>query len=112
MESLKGLGLEFEETMSGWIGLGETECLAGRIAGQQENTPLHFDCKIIIDDLEQFIHLADHRAQLEGTLTFAALGGPFPMENGAFNLFSVDPVTGMRLMTYAFGFTTSTGKHY
>jgi len=112
MASLKNLGLEFEETMSGWIGIGETEFLAGRIAGQQENTPLHFDCRIVIDDLERFIHLADHRARLEGTLTFPSLGGPFPMENGAFNLFSVDPATGMRLMTYSFGFATATGKRF
>lgn len=112
MESLKGLGLEFKETMSGWIGIGEREFLAGRIAGQQENTPLHFDAKIVIDDLEEFIHLADHQARLEGTVTFPSLGGPFPMKNGAFNLFSVDPATGMRLMTYSFGFTDATGKRY
>jgi uncharacterized protein (DUF362 family) len=113
MQTLKGLGLEFGETMSGWIGIGEKEFLEGRIAGQQENTPIRFDCKIIIDDLERFVHLADHRARLEGTLFFTPLGGgPFPMKNGSFNLFSVDPATGIRLMTYSFGFTAVNGKRY
>jgi uncharacterized protein (DUF362 family) len=112
MSSLQGLGLEFEETMSGWIGLGEKDFLAGRMAGQQENTPIRFDCKIIIDDLDRFIHLSDQRARLEGTVTFTPLGGPFALEDGSFNLFSVDPATGMRLMTYAFRFTTDSGKKY
>ncbi len=112
MPGLQGLGLEFEETMSGWIGIGETEWVAGRIAGQQQNIPLHFDCKIVIEDLEEFIQLADHQARLEGTLTFPALGGPFSMENGSFRLFAVDPATGRRLMTYAFGFTTADGQRY
>ena len=112
MSSLEGLGLEFEEAMSGWLGIGEQEFLAGSMAGQQGNTPIRFDCKISIDDLDQFIHLGDHRARLEGTLTFAPLGGPFALEDGYFNLFSVDPATGIRLMVYAFGFTTADGKQY
>jgi uncharacterized protein (DUF362 family) len=107
-----GPGLEFEESMSGWIGIGATRYVEGRIAGQQENTPIRFDAKIIIDDLDRFIHLPEHRALLEGTLFFNLLGGSFAMENGIFNLFSVAPATGMRLMVYSFQFNAASGKQY
>jgi hypothetical protein len=112
MNSLKSIGLEFAETMSGWIGIGKTEYEEGRMAGQQENPPMRFDAKIIIEDLDSFIKITGHRARLEGSVTFKPLGGTFAMEDGAFSLFSVEPVQGLRQMIYAFRFTTSNGKTY
>lgn len=112
MSDLKDIGLEFEETMSGWLGIAKKDYVAGRIAGQQENTPLRFDARIIIDDLDRFINLAEHRARLEGTVTFKPLGGTFAMEDGLFNLFSVEPTEGIRQMSYSFGFTAANGKKY
>ncbi len=112
MSSLQGLGLKFDETMSGWLGIGAKEYVEGRIAGQQQNTPLHFNATIIIEDLDRFVQLSDHRARLEGTVSFDALGGKFPMEDGLFKLFSVDPGTGIRQMIYTFRFTDRTGKKY
>lgn len=111
MNSLKGLGLEFQETMSGWLGIGQKDYMEGRIAGEKENTPLRFDAKIIIDDLERFINLSDHQARLEGSVTFQPLGGAFAMENGVFNLFSVG-AEGIRHMDYSFRFTAANGKQY
>jgi uncharacterized protein (DUF362 family) len=108
----EGPGLEFAESMSGWIGIGENSSVEGRIAGQQENTPIRFDAKIIIDDLDRFIHLPEHQARLEGTVDFNPLGGPAPMEAGVFNLFAVDPASGMRLMIYSFRFTGGDGRPY
>jgi uncharacterized protein (DUF362 family) len=112
MSDLKDIGLEFEETMSGWLGIAKKDYVAGRIAGQQENTPLSFDSRIIIDDLDRFINLAEHQARLEGTVTFKPLGGTFAMEDGLFNLFSVEPTEGIRQMSYSFGFTDANGKKY
>jgi uncharacterized protein (DUF362 family) len=112
MSSLQGLGLKFNETMSGWIGIGAEDFVEGRIAGQQQNTPVLFDAKIIVEDLDHFLELGDHRARLEGTVSFDALGGTFAMEEGYFKLFSVDPATGIRQMIYAFRFTAKDGKKY
>ena len=112
MGSLKDLGLEFEETMSGWIGIGETEFMAGRIAGERESTPIRFDAKIIIDDLESFINISDHRARLKGTVTFTPLGGTFKIKDGLFNLFSIDATEGIRHMTYSFRFAADNNKSY
>lgn len=112
MSGLQGLGLKFDETMSGWLGIGEKDCVEGRLAGQQQNTPCHFDAKIIIEDLDRFVQLSDHRARLEGTISFDPLGGTFPMENGLFKLFSIDPSTGSRQIVYNFQFTAQDGKKY
>lgn len=98
--------------MSGWIGIGERDFVAGRIAGQQENTPIRLDANIIIDDLDRFIQQPEHQARLEGTVTFNFLGGTMAMEEGVFNLFAVDPATGIRLMVYSFRFTDSRGEPY
>ena len=112
MSSLKGLGLNFDETMSGWIGIGEKAYVEGRVAGEQKNTPIRFDAKIIIEDLDSFINISGHQARLEGSVTFEPLGGTFAMEDGAFSLFSVEPIQGIRQMVYTFRFTAHNGKKY
>ena len=105
-------GFKFDETMSGWLGVGEKDYEAGRMAGKQKNTPCHFDAEIIIEDLDRFMQFGDRQARLEGTVSFAPLGGTFPMEDGSFHLFSVDPVTGIRQMIYTFRFIAKDGKKY
>ena len=110
--SLDGLVLRFQETMGGHVGIDESEPLAGSARGQRENTPLQFEVEIRIDDLGRFLRVADHAAQLSGTVTFGPLGGRLPIRDGVFNLFSVDPGTGIRRMTYAFRFTAPDGQLY
>ncbi len=89
--SLDGLVLRFQETMGGHVGIDESEPLAGSARGERENTPLRFDVEIRIDDLGRFLRVADHAAQLSGTVTFEPLGGRLPIRDGVFNLFTVDP---------------------
>jgi len=110
--SLDGLLLRFRETMGGHVGIDEREPLAGSARGKRENTSLSFDVEIRIDDLGRFLRVADHAAQLSGTVTFEPLGGRLPIRDGVFNLFTVDPRTGIRRMTYAFRFTAAGGQPY
>jgi uncharacterized protein (DUF362 family) len=98
--------------MGGHVGIDEPEPLAGSARGRRENTPLQFDVEIRIEDLGRFLRVADHAAQLSGTVTFEPLGGRIPIRDGVFNLFTVDPRTGIRRMTYAFGFTAVDGQPY
>jgi uncharacterized protein (DUF362 family) len=112
MSILEGLGLEFEEPMSGHIGVGETDPKAGLKKGREEETPLSFEVKISIPHLLPFLHVSSHEASLSGTVTFDPLGGTFPIRDGRFNLFSVDPETGMRQMIYQFRFTAEDGQTY
>ena len=39
MSDLEGVGLVFNETMSGWIGKGETDFSSGVKKGKREKTP-------------------------------------------------------------------------
>ncbi len=112
MSNLEGVGLEFEESMSGWIGIGEKDPKNGRILGERNNTSLRFDVRISIADLSKFLNISDHSAQLDGTVTIDALGGKFNIRKGLFNLFSIDATDGIRHMTYSFCFTASDGKNY
>ena len=98
--------------MGGHVGIDETEPLAGSARGQRENTPLLFDVEIRIEDLGRFLRVADHAAQLTGHVTFEPLGGRIPIRDGVFNLFTVDPGTGIRRMTYEFRFTAADGQLY
>ncbi|MBI5251537.1 MAG: hypothetical protein HY912_18765 [Desulfomonile tiedjei] len=111
MNSIAGLGVVFEETLSGWVGMGETDFMEGKLRGQRDNGLLKFDARVKIPNLQQFLDDPDHLAHLEGTVTYAPFGGSFPMRHGVFSLYSVNPKTGIIQMTYAFGFTTS-GKNY
>jgi uncharacterized protein (DUF362 family) len=110
--SLDGLVLRFQETMGGHVGIDEPEPLAGSARGERENTPLQFEVEIRIEDLGRFLRVAGHAAQLSGTLTFEPLGGRIPIQDGVFNLFTVDPRTGIRRMTYSFRFTSADGQLY
>ena len=112
MGTLDGVGLAFEETMSGYLGVGEAEPRVGTKRGSQEQTPIRFDVRIEVDDLSRFIHDPEHRADLTGTVTFAPLGGTLPVRDGWFNLFCVEAGTGVRQMIYDFGFSATDGVAY
>jgi uncharacterized protein (DUF362 family) len=109
---LDGLGFRIREEMAGFVAVGETEYEAGAARGRERDTRLSFAVRIVIDDLGAFLRVSEHEAALEGTVTFAPLGGTFPIRDGRFNLFELDPVTGHRRMTYAFAFTASDGRVY
>ncbi len=111
-DKLKGLGFQFKERMSGYLGVGESDPGRGVERGRTENTQLRFDVQIRIADLERFLRIPSHAAELTGTVSFAPLGGTFDIRDGQFNLFTVDPQTGIRQMVYAFRFTAVDGQTY
>ena len=109
MSILEGVGLQFEESMSGYLGLDETDPRKGAEIGKEGKTQIRFDVQIFITDLSRFIKLSDQQADLSGTITFEPLGGTFTIHDGHFNLFTLDPDTGVRQMVYAFKFTAGPG---
>lgn len=112
MANLEGLILRFTETMSGFLGVGDTDPRKGAEAGRRAGTPLAFGVTIRITDLGRFLRDPNHPAELTGTVTFPPLGGSFPIRDGRFNLFAIDPQTGIREMTYTFRFTAGDGAEY
>ncbi len=112
MGILDGVGFHFDESMSGFLGVGETDPEKGVAAGRRRDTAIRFDVKIDIPDLGPFLTVSKHAARLTGTVTFQPLGGTFPIRDGVFNLFSVSRKTGVRQMVYAFRFTAADAKTY
>jgi uncharacterized protein (DUF362 family) len=110
--SFDGFGLQFKETMAGFLGVGEADPRQGAVLGRSRNTPLRFDVQIHIRDLGRFLRVPEHDAELSGMVTFGPLGGTFPIREGRFNIFTVDPRTGVRQMMYAFCFTGGDGQTY
>jgi uncharacterized protein (DUF362 family) len=104
MGILNGARIEFTELMSGYIGKGETNPAKGLALGQREKTEVRFDVRISIDDLGRFLKISDHEAVLTGTVTSELFGGSHEISSGIFNLFSINPATGIREMVYAFKF--------
>ncbi len=109
MSILKGVGLQFDESMSGYLGKGETEPSEGAAVGKRRETKIRFDVRITISDLNRFLKVSQHEAELSGTVTCDVIGGTFTIFDGTFNLFSRDPEMGMRQMVYPFGFMDADG---
>ena len=64
--------------------------------------------------MDEFIQVSSHEAEFRGKFYCESLGGKASMviENGRFNLFSIDPDSGHRNMKYSFNFNTPGGKQY
>lgn len=112
MSGLKGIGLQFKETMRGWVGIGAQYYVDGRAEDSKAFPAARIDAKIVIDDMETFFDVSGHTARLEGSFTFKPLGGKFVMEDGEFHLFTIDPDSDVCQMTYSFRFTAANGNKY
>jgi uncharacterized protein (DUF362 family) len=112
MSMLDNVGLAFEESMSGYLGVGEHDPGEGAGVGRRRDSPIRIDVKIAISDLGRFLKVSQHEAALSGTVTCEALGGTYEIRDGTFNLFVTDPSTGMGQMRYAFRFTDRHGQVY
>jgi uncharacterized protein (DUF362 family) len=112
MGMLDNIGLTFEESMSGFLGVGAHDPREGAVVGKRNDTPIRIDVKVVISELGRFLKVSQHQASLSGTVTCEALGGSYEISDGTFNLFVTDPATGMRQMVYAFRFTDRHGQVY
>lgn len=112
MNRLAGVGVHFQESMSGYLGQGQVDPVKGEELGRDQGDRISFDVRIAIPDLSRFVKISDHQATLTGTVTSDLFGGTHPIADGTFSLFSIDPATGIRQMVYAFRFTASDGRRY
>ena len=112
MSDLEGVGLVFKETMSGWIGKGKTDFAEGETKGKTDNTPISFKVSISISNLAQFLDISHHYATLTGTVSAGPFGDNIKIRDGRFGLFTINPETGHRQMSYTFRFNTREGREY
>ena len=110
----KRMGLTFTETMKGFWTKGAADFKAGYDQGKKAKTPFQFVLTITSDDLDAMLSSPEHRARMSGTVTAPALSPqPLTVEDGIFNLFTVDPGRpSTRNMVYRMTMTAADGRRY
>lgn len=106
------LGLTFSETMAGGFALGETDPVAGKLAGRTAGTELAMHATITIRDVRRFVEDPEHDGELVGHIDFAPFGEAIPASSGAFNLFHPTDQPELKLMVYELGFTHDGQDYY
>ncbi|MHC4586503.1 MAG: hypothetical protein ACYS3N_18380, partial [Planctomycetota bacterium] len=112
MSILEGVGFQFEESMAGYLSKDETDPTEGAAVGRRQESKIRFDVHIKISDLNRFLKVSQHEAELSGTVTCDAIGGTFKIFDGTFNLFSLEPEMGKRQMVYSFKFRDTDNQTY
>ena len=111
------VGIEFTETMRGFVALGNDVAVDYReaaAAGEAGGSPLAFTATITTDDLDAMLRNPRHQAHLHGTVTARALSPrPIRVTHGTFELLTQDPDDARaRRMTYRMPMTTEGGHHF
>jgi cholesterol oxidase len=110
----EGPGIEFTETMRGFVSTAETgDFRSGFERGRRDASPLEFTVTVTAPDVDRLVDDAEHEALLAGTVTAPALSPtPMPVTDGRFNLLVHDPdAAGARRMLYAMPLVTGEGRH-
>ena len=109
------VGMQFTETMSGYLSLKvTTDYAAGAAQGKADGSTLAFTVAVTSDDLDAMLTDSAHLGAIVGTLNAPAISAqPLTVNAGVFHLFIDDPnVVGQRLMTYDMPLTTSDGRAF
>ena len=107
-------GIRFKEDMDGYVGENIKDFRDGEDYGKRYKNTVKIEGEIEVDSVDEFIQVSSHEAEFRGKFYCESLGGKASMviENGRFNLFSIDSDTGHRNMKYSFNFNTPGGKQY
>jgi cholesterol oxidase len=91
-KTIKPLGLQFTETMTGYFATEEkTDFKKAYALGKNEQSPFTFTLTIVAEDLEKMLNTEAHAAKMAGTVTAPALSPhPLTISEGKFNLFVKD----------------------
>jgi uncharacterized protein (DUF362 family) len=112
--TLKSLpvGLQFTESMSGYVAEGIVDFEEGLRIGITHNSQITFSVTVSIENVDEFCGLSGREARLEGSVTYQPLGKNLPITDGKFLLFRPDDETSVRHMTYSFGFKGGDNRDY
>lgn len=83
-----GPGVQFTETMRGFVSTSATEdFVEGHDQGRLEESPMEFTVTVTAASLDTLVEDAEHEAALEGSVTAPALSpSPMRVDHGTFNL--------------------------
>jgi uncharacterized protein (DUF362 family) len=105
--------LEMSEGMWGFMAEGADSYQNGYEQGKREGNRLEYQVTLHIDDFKEFESPSGRRAPMTGTMTCRNIFGEnLEIRNAEYGLYSVDPETGQRRITYRFDFTARDGKDY
>ncbi|MCA9049231.1 MAG: hypothetical protein KDA89_10915 [Planctomycetaceae bacterium] len=110
-----GIGIEFTETMRGYLSLNEHENYErGHDRGCDDGSPFEFTVTVSADNLDRFFDDPAHQAALSGTVTAPALSDePLQVNGGSFHLFQQDPERVMtRRMNYHMPLKAADGRSF
>ena len=104
---------EMTETMWGYVAEGATSFKKGYEEGKREGNKLQYEVTLHVDNFKEFKSPSGRRAPMTGWVTCKNLfGEKLPIRNGEYGLYSIDPETGQRRITYKFNFTGQDGREY
>jgi len=94
--------LIFDEEMQGFVCPQETDAVQGYNKGQKQSYYCAINVSIIIDDIDSFIQITDHSAELSGFVTVPGLGTNLTIVKGELNLFDI----GAKNKTHCYAYYT------
>ncbi len=109
---LEGVAFSFSESMSGRIDFGGMAAETSNRTHHDYSETIRLNVRIRTADLGRFLRDPQHRADMAGDVSVPSLGGTFPIRDGQFQLFSVNPQTGVRELVYSFQFCAEDGQPY
>jgi hypothetical protein len=106
------LGIKFAEHMGGFFMEGVSDPKEGFRRGKSEGHPIDFRVRIHITPVSGFGKGKEPAAEMTGKFSVGPLGSGLLMENGEFNIFPGEEGSGMRHITYKFGFKSDKGEPF
>ncbi|WP_028851428.1 hypothetical protein [Thermocrispum municipale] len=91
------VGLTFRERMSGPFVLGTSDAADAVERGRRAGWVMTLHATVRVTDIDTFVHSANPRAEMSGSVTMPGVAEPVPFTGGVFELF---PSDGEALMRY------------
>lgn len=105
-------GVTFAEHMGGFFQKGATDPMEGFRQGKAQGAGIDFRVRIRAEPLTEFMSVPEHGAAMDGRFWAAGLGQGLPIRAGEFNMFPGDEGSGLRHITYRFGFDSADGERF
>jgi len=104
---------ELTETMWGYMYMGAESFKEGYEKGKEAGYKLQYEVTLHVEDFEKFTAPEGRRAEMDGWVIWKQLSDEkLPIYRGEYGLYSVDPDTGRRQITYKFNFKDREGTEY
>ena len=112
LDHLSGVGLGFDESLRGYLGIGQFDPVEGEAVGRRQGTSMRMVAHVAIDDLPAFLDVSQHTARLSGHVSISGIGSDMAIVNGTLAIFGTDVDTGVRQLAYDFACIGDDGAYY